>query len=201
MPGRGGAGNIIQAQEQSKRAVEVSKHSLLYLLQGCDRDMTFRMRQSHIALLYLIPSNHSHPEQDVEAAHTLSTPANPTTTNPSQPYAHTGRGGAGNWYAPSQLEKEGTFTTPSDATALPTTSKPQVSKPWHPEGQQMPVARAGRGGAGNFVWGDGEEEKRKREAEVRKEEEVSEGVERDVEAGLAKPGPAVLGGVKAGRGW
>lgn len=65
----------------------------------------------------------------------------------------------------------------------------------------MPIARAGRGGAGNFVWKDEEEERRGREEEARRGEKVSEGVERDVEAGLAKPGAAVLGGVKAGRGW
>jgi hypothetical protein len=65
----------------------------------------------------------------------------------------------------------------------------------------MPVARAGRGGAGNFVWKDEEEEKRTREKEATLSEKVSESVEKDVEAGLAKPPGALLGGVKAGRGW
>lgn len=65
----------------------------------------------------------------------------------------------------------------------------------------MPVARAGRGGAGNFVWKDPEEEKKTAEEVQRRKEELSEGVEKDVEAGLAKPGAALLGGVKAGRGW
>ncbi|KAL1600690.1 hypothetical protein SLS60_007078 [Paraconiothyrium brasiliense] len=161
MSGRGGAGNIIRAQEQSKKAVE-----------------------------------------DVEAQRTpTADAAPPTSTTSSQSYAHTGRGGAGNWYQPSQLAKEGTFSTPSDSTALPTTSKPNVSTPWHPENQQMPVARAGRGGAGNFVWKDEEEEKRQKEEREKLGEKVSENVERDVEAVLAKPPGALLGGVKAGRGW
>ena len=65
----------------------------------------------------------------------------------------------------------------------------------------MPVARAGRGGAGNFVWGNAEDEKDKAEHEEKRKEQVSEDVEKDVEAGLAKPPGALLGGVKAGRGW
>lgn len=111
-----------------------------------------------------------------------------------------GRGGAGNWYQPSELEKEGTFTQPSDATAIPTSSKPQISTPWHPEGQQLPVARSGRGGAGNFVWNSEEQARREREEEERKRALVREGVERDVELGLAKPPGAVLGR-ETERGW
>jgi hypothetical protein len=112
-----------------------------------------------------------------------------------------GRGGAGNWYQPSELEKEGKFSEQSDSTAAPVSSKPLISTPWHPDSQQMPIARAGRGGAGNFVWKDEERDRRMAEEEDRKRQEVGGKVERDVEAGLAKPGAAVLGGVKAGRGW
>ena len=111
-----------------------------------------------------------------------------------------GRGGAGNWYQPSELQKEGVFTQPSDSTAIPTSSKPHVSTPWHPEGQEMPVARSGRGGAGNFVWKSEEQAKKEREEEERRREVVREGVERDVEAGLAKPPGAVLGR-ETERGW
>jgi hypothetical protein len=110
-----------------------------------------------------------------------------------------GRGGAGNWYQPASLQKEGVFSQPADATAIPTAVKPQISTPWHPEGQEMPVARTGRGGAGNFLWKSGEqggegEEKRARE-------EVALEVERGVDAGLKRPGAAVLSGEKPGRGW
>ncbi|KAK7183205.1 hypothetical protein DPSP01_011419 [Paraphaeosphaeria sporulosa] len=167
MSGRGGAGNIMRAQEQSKKSVE-----------------------------------------DVEAQRTPTTASPPPTSSASstnaQAYAHTGRGGAGNWYEPSKLAKDGTFSSPSsaDATAPPTNNaRPNVSTPWHPEGQEMPVGRAGRGGAGNFVWKDEDEEERRRVEEERKRGEVSQSVERDVEAGLAKPPGVLLGGVKAGRGW
>lgn len=111
-----------------------------------------------------------------------------------------GRGGAGNWYQPTELQKEGTFTTPSDATAIPTGSKPQVSTPWHPENQELPVARSGRGGAGNFVWKSEEKDRKEREEEERRREVVSQSVERDVEAGLAKP-PGALLGRDTERGW
>lgn len=104
-----------------------------------------------------------------------------------------GRGGAGNWYQPTELQKEGTFSTAADSTAVPTSSKPQISTPWHPEKQEMPVARSGRGGAGNFVWKSEEQGKRAQEEEERRREIVREGVERDVEAGLAKPPGALLG--------
>jgi len=65
----------------------------------------------------------------------------------------------------------------------------------------LPVARAGRGGAGNFVWRDGEREREREREEERRKEGVRESVERVVEEGLVKPGQAVLGGAKAGRGW
>ncbi|KAH7382271.1 hypothetical protein BKA66DRAFT_512346 [Pyrenochaeta sp. MPI-SDFR-AT-0127] len=125
-------------------------------------------------------------------------PAQPS--NASQDYAHMGRGGAGNWYQPTELQKEGTFTTPSDATAIPTGSKPQISTPWHPENQELPVARSGRGGAGNFVWKSEEKGSREKEDEEKRREVVSQGVERDVEAGLAKPPGAVLGR-ETEKGW
>ena len=113
-----------------------------------------------------------------------------------------GRGGSGNWYQPKELEQSGSFQQPADSTAAPSTStKPNISTPWHPEGQEFPVARAGRGGAGNFVWKDEERDARRNEEEKKAKDRVSEDVERDVEAGLAKPGAAVLGNPKEGRGW
>ncbi|KAF1919111.1 hypothetical protein BDU57DRAFT_129865 [Ampelomyces quisqualis] len=165
--GRGGAGNILQAKEESKKVAE-----------------------------------------DVEANRASSS----TTAHPAQPisqqlsdYAHMGRGGAGNWYEPKELQKDGTFTQPSNATAIPTASKPQISTPWHPEGQELPVARSGRGGAGNFVWRSEEQTRREREGreldELKKKAVVSQEVERDVEAVLARPGAAKLGEDKLGRGW
>ncbi|ORY12547.1 hypothetical protein BCR34DRAFT_651039 [Clohesyomyces aquaticus] len=142
--------------------------------------------------------------EDLEAQRSLTSsaapPATSATSNP-QDYAHSGRGGAGNWYQPSELAAHGSFVSPDDSTSLPTTDRPAVSTPWHPETQEMPVARAGRGGAGNFVWKGEEEKERERRVEEERRRGVEERVERVVEEGLAKPGAVVLGGVKAGRGW
>ncbi|EDU39530.1 hypothetical protein A1F94_011890 [Pyrenophora tritici-repentis] len=137
--------------------------------------------------------------EDVEAnsasttTQTSQSPASAVPSNASQDYAHMGRGGSGNWYQPKELQKEGTFTQAVDATAIPTSSKPQVSTPWHPEGQELPVARSGRGGAGNFVWKSEEQERKAREDEEKKKEELRVEAERSVEAGLAKPPGALLG--------
>ena len=65
----------------------------------------------------------------------------------------------------------------------------------------MPVGRAGRGGAGNFVWKEEEDGRVREEREREREKAVAERVVEDVEKGLARPGRAVLGGVKEGRGW
>ncbi|KAF2824749.1 hypothetical protein CC86DRAFT_325942, partial [Ophiobolus disseminans] len=164
--GRGGAGNILQAKEDTKKAAS-----------------------------------------DIEAAHASTTTqptAEPTPQQPPSDYAHMGRGGAGNWYQPTALSKDGTFTQPADATTQPTSSQPAVSTPWHPEGQELPVARSGRGGAGNFVWRSEEQVRLEREGremqDMKRKEDVSEAVERDVERGLQMPGRARLGGEKVGSG-
>ena len=116
-----------------------------------------------------------------------------------------GRGGAGNWYEPKELQKDGSFSSPSDATAIPTSSKPQISTPWHPEGQELPVARSGRGGAGNFVWKSDEQVRRETEGreldELKRKEDGERDVEGRVEAVLQRPGQARLGEEKTGRGW
>lgn len=65
----------------------------------------------------------------------------------------------------------------------------------------MPVGRAGRGGAGNFIWKDEEKERMRAEEEEKAREKVEKEVEKNVEVGLQKPGAALLGGVKGGRGW
>ncbi|KAF1829641.1 hypothetical protein BDW02DRAFT_560679 [Decorospora gaudefroyi] len=143
--------------------------------------------------------------EDIEANRNASSTAAPPSqssqpSSASQDYAHMGRGGSGNWYEPKQLQKEGTFTEPTDATAPPTSSKPHVSTPWHPEGQEMPVARSGRGGAGNLVWRSEEARRKEREDEEARKEGLRIEAERCVEAGLAKPPGAVLGR-ETERGW
>ncbi|KAF2738803.1 hypothetical protein EJ04DRAFT_26988 [Polyplosphaeria fusca] len=142
--------------------------------------------------------------EDLEANRPLAASAAPpaqSSPDPPPEYSHMGRGGAGNWFQPKELEQSGSFSQASDSTAQPTTSKPNVSTPWHPDNQELPVARAGRGGAGNFVWKDEDKERQEREQQVKAKERLNEQVEKDVEFGLQKPGAVVLGGAKAGRGW
>jgi hypothetical protein len=104
-----------------------------------------------------------------------------------------GRGGAGNWYEPKELQKEGTFMQSADSTAKPTSSKPEISTPWHPEGQELPVARSGRGGAGNFVWRGEDVGQKERDEEERRKEALRIQAERSVEGSLARPPGALLG--------
>jgi len=112
-----------------------------------------------------------------------------------------GRGGAGNWFQPSTLSSDGTFSqTGVDATAAPVSAERNVSKPWTPEGVELPVARQGRGGAGNMVWKSEEMWRREKEDEQRRRELI-EREAREVAGGLQSPGKAVFGAQKGGRGW
>lgn len=95
-------------------------------------------------------------------------------------YAHSGRGGAGNWYSPPDLEKTGNFS--SD------TGRPIVSPSTKAAGY------SGRGGAGNFNSKDQEirrleEERLAQEARSKREAEIV----KDVETGLKPPEKAHLG--------
>ncbi|KAF2139602.1 uncharacterized protein K452DRAFT_62745 [Aplosporella prunicola CBS 121167] len=177
--GRGGAGNIGMGEEASRRAAE-----------------------------------------DTEAANPVvvsPTATSPTTTSTPQEYAHMGRGGAGNYYSPATLAQTGATTDTtahSTPTAEPplkdlssstspnisssgttTTTPPTSASASRPE---TPLARTGRGGAGNFVWGGGSERSAERvraqhEERKRREEEVRASVQADVERGLPRPGRAFLG--------
>jgi len=110
---------------------------------------------------------------------------------PPPEYAHTGRGGAGNWIKPSELPSNPTLPTTSPNTPAPT---PLVESGI---GLVKPVFRGGRGGAGNYDWGAVEAEERKREEErAREEEEGRRVVDGEVESalrGLRRPGRVVVG--------
>lgn len=103
-----------------------------------------------------------------------------------------GRGGAGNFYVPSDLAQHGT-TSPipedSDTTDIPPTNKPSIRQ-W-----------AGRGGAGNFAGANGNpqltEPQKIEEIELEEREraqQLQEEVRRTVESSLPKPGSAHLSG-------
>ncbi|KAH8664985.1 hypothetical protein BGZ60DRAFT_529331 [Tricladium varicosporioides] len=114
-------------------------------------------------------------------------------------YAHIGRGGAGNFHTPSSIPLSPTAPsiptrTSSQASTLPNSSIPR------PVAQvpEQPAFRGGRGGAGNFLWGNGAEEeervKQLREAEEReREERLKMEIAASVEGGLQRPPGAVVG--------
>lgn len=126
-----------------------------------------------------------------------------------------GRGGAGNFYSPAALAQTGTFEQPLTSTTAEPPPAPlenlDSSSGWwntatsaaaaaNSEGEQQetPVARTGRGGAGNFVWGGGSERRaeqlRKEWGQLReKQKDVESKVAEDVEKALPPPGKAWLG--------
>ena len=144
----------------------------------------------HSDLLSLIyRSNPSKISQDVEAQQPQEEPAfRPPTTASVDPYAHSGRGGAGNWYSPSQQRATGTYTSESSAAATSTAAPANTRAP--------PTNFGGRGGAGNYNWEriEAEEKAKAERNETEKEKEfgVKKSVEEDVESGLRKPGQAHL---------
>lgn len=95
-------------------------------------------------------------------------------------YAHSGRGGAGNWYSPPDLQKTGNFTLDT-GRSIPS---PDIRS----------AGYSGRGGAGNFSSKDQEmrkleEERLAEEARSKREAQVV----KDVEMGLKPPERAHLG--------
>lgn len=127
---------------------------------------------------------------DLEAQTPLS---GETGSRGPREYAHSGRGGAGNYYSPARLQQSGTFETTSG------------DEPKSSSGNSTP-ARApyrGRGGAGNYVFApdtDGSaQEAVERGRDQREREDKARGdAARDVEASLAKPGRAYIGPAKDG---
>ena len=115
--------------------------------------------------------------QDVEAQRSTDSIDQPSS-KPLPDYAHSGRGGAGNWYSPPALEKEGTFQS---LIRTPTKDSTNAGAGYR-----------GRGGAGNY---NALDESVKKEAEQRAAEEArlrEEEVVRDVELGLQQPEKAYL---------
>ena len=102
-------------------------------------------------------------------------------------YKHSGRGGAGNYYSPTEFGGEGAVASKSSAQG--TSSAAPVSNTRTP----------GRGGAGNYAFGVSEDESdaRKRMEEKRKGEKLREDVERGVNERLALPRKARVSGGEA----
>ncbi|KAI9869761.1 MAG: hypothetical protein M1830_005119, partial [Pleopsidium flavum] len=114
-----------------------------------------------------------------------STTTTTTSTSALQDYAHSGRGGAGNFYSPSTLQSTGTFAssgtipTTSNINTNTKTSTPSDDSTAPPsavkESGPSETVYTGRGGAGNFRVGQ-DVERRKREDEERELRERRERV-------------------------
>lgn len=96
---------------------------------------------------------------------------------PCTDLSQAGRGGAGNWVQPKELQSQG--LTQESSLRGQDASKRTL-------GSSKPTYKGGRGGAGNYVNPE-EEEKERREQEQKKRNQVEKAVERDVESGLARP--------------
>ncbi|QDS73691.1 hypothetical protein FKW77_003033 [Venturia effusa] len=132
-----------------------------------------KKREADLEAAQRNPSTQSPPPSTSTA-----TTQKPVPSNINQDYAHMGRGGSGNWYEPKTLAETGAFSAPE---------APESTKPLHASKEIVSdTRRRGRGGAGNFVWDEGGDEKEAAREEV-KEIELKEMVARDVEAGLMRP--------------
>lgn len=121
--------------------------------------------------------------KDVEAqkSSTIQTES-PTPQQPPE-YAHSGRGGAGNWYSPGELEKQGTFVS----------SDRNLWRIARPTGQNHTSVRfEGRGGAGNVSQGVEAEEKWMESEGESRAAQVTEKVMKDLESALPPPRKAYL---------
>ncbi|KAI9702206.1 MAG: hypothetical protein M1820_006288 [Bogoriella megaspora] len=177
-----------------------------------------------------VQSLNSQASNDLEAAqqsaedYTSNRDALGPTRTSAPSYQTTGRGGAGNFYNPSDPNQPNSFSNanmpvipsaglpnqettaePLAAQGDPTTSAPGTTQAEdRKSSSQVPESHfpsyVGRGGAGNWMGSRiGEQAARNEEAKMeRLKEEVMRGVERDVEMGLSKPEEVHLGEGKLG---
>ncbi|EME89106.1 uncharacterized protein MYCFIDRAFT_193103 [Pseudocercospora fijiensis CIRAD86] len=119
----------------------------------------------------------------------IATSADSSLPREKQQYAHTGRGGAGNWYSPQELKQTGTYDDGLPAAAASAQAQQTAAEP---------VRRYGRGGAGNMSFGVSEDEEHaignRMAEEEAKREKVAADVEANVNAMLAEPPKARLSG-------
>ena len=157
--GRGGAGNFYSDQDIEEAT-------------GKTREVCLPLFWRYIQDLYNW--------QDLEA-HSADASSDITSSSRVLPdYAHSGRGGAGNWYSPPDLQKTGNFFSDT-GRSMP---RPDIGG----------AGYSGRGGAGNFSSKDQEmrrleEERLAEKARSKREAEIV----KDVELGLKPPEKAHLG--------
>lgn len=128
------------------------------------------------------------PTVDSAAAAGSAAAGSAAAPTPIQDYAHSGRGGAGNYYSPKDLKETGRF---SDRNPVVQASGAAQNHN-HASPSPAPVARYGRGGAGNMSFGASEsEEKAAADAERLKREKI-EVETREAGESIAMPAKAKL---------
>jgi hypothetical protein len=123
---------------------------------------------------------------DVEAnlRQTLESPILQQAQSQTQAqYAHSGRGGAGNYYSPKDLKETGRFSHQNTGTSSSTSSQ---------AAHAAPVARYGRGGAGNMSFGVTANEEKAAEAERVQRMKIEAESEREAEQSIVMPPRAKL---------
>nr|OQO17749.1 hypothetical protein B0A51_13791 [Rachicladosporium sp. CCFEE 5018] len=105
-----------------------------------------------------------------------------------QQYAHSGRGGAGNYYSPKELSESGKFSTGDAAsTASGSIASTQL------------VRKYGRGGAGNYEFsgtGPAQAKAQDEVAEADRRRRLQDAIEKGVSEQLTFPSKAKLSGVE-----
>jgi len=118
-----------------------------------------------------------------------------------QQYAHTGRGGMGNFYSPKELNQSGNFSDahrshiPGDGTLAPTEGSDAPPSYNAVSANAEPARKTGRGGAGNYAIGINEAETRaarRRHEEDERQAKLKEDIEKGVQETLAFPSKAKL---------
>ncbi|THV72651.1 hypothetical protein D6D28_03812 [Aureobasidium pullulans] len=131
-------------------------------------------------------------ERNQQDAEDYAGTAHPALHN--QEFAHTGRGGAGNYYSPRELIATGKFEGVDTSHVLGDgTPAPKGEK----EKEEPTVVRYGRGGMGNFFGVDEEmatKLRKKHEDEARKQEDLKQQIEKGVDGMLSRPEKARLPG-------
>ncbi|KAH9843319.1 Protein of unknown function (DUF3602) [Teratosphaeria destructans] len=145
----------------------------------------------------------SHPDQETPSRRFVQE----TQSNREQQYAHTGRGGSGNYYSPQELRSKGHFTDAHRSHILGDGTRPPAeSADAHDAGSEPPSyimaqstaqspRKIGRGGAGNISFGVTEDEERaarKRLEQQEHQEKLKAEIEKGVHDSLAMPPPVKL---------
>jgi len=155
---------------------------------------------------------------DVEASQSAAERATSDFVPPAdikreeQQYAHSGRGGMGNWFSPAELNQSGKFSDahrshiPGDGTLSPDgNAKTGEGAPpsYNAIGASVSategVKKYGRGGAGNYDFGINEAEQkaaRRIKTEDEKKARLEEDIEKGVQETLAMPQKAKLPGAE-----